>query len=165
MIEDPVIKSWAIAAQSTQAMLYHVPTENMRRIFQHIEALTAERDRLALAICGGEDAPDPVQFRTPIGRTTMTDLRRRINRDSYNGGDYRDDLHALKIEDPRLSDEIDSILAAIDRALALTDEDTQTRDLFAINMRADLARAAVQPDAAEYERKVAQMKADFPNGI
>ena len=27
------------------------------------------------------------------------------------------------------------------------------------------ALPAVQPDAAEYERKVAQMKADFPNGI
>ena len=42
MIEDPVIKSWAIAAQSTQAVLFHVPTENMRRIFRYIEALQEE---------------------------------------------------------------------------------------------------------------------------
>lgn len=44
MRDDQVIKSWAIAAQSTQPMLFHVPTENMRRIFRHIEALTAELD-------------------------------------------------------------------------------------------------------------------------
>ena len=58
MIEDPVIKSWAIAAQSTQAVLFHVPTENMRRIFRYIEALTAERDRLREALTDALDAWD-----------------------------------------------------------------------------------------------------------
>ena len=65
MIEDHVIKSWAIAAQSTQAMLFHVPTENMRRIFRYVEDLQAElrgvkedRDTYRAALVGAGFLPD-----------------------------------------------------------------------------------------------------------
>ena len=49
MSDDPVIKSWAITVQTVRAEIFHVPPEDMRRIFQRIEALTAERDRLRTA--------------------------------------------------------------------------------------------------------------------
>jgi hypothetical protein len=65
----------------------------------------------------------------------MTDLKRRINRASYMGDDYREDLDALRVAEPSLKGEIDAIFAEIDTALAMTDQDAQVRAVLRINDR------------------------------